>query len=126
MSKRRLVMVAEHGSFEREEYWRLELDGTTRALRVSVPGVADEERILEAPVVDSFFADAARFKIFALPSTDYSVDHSDDLYHRGVSVEVHDDTRHFVHRVRWRESGAFFVTHVADLRGRRRCRRAFW
>lgn len=96
--ERRLEVRAEYGSWGTEVYWSCVVEGTM--LRVSAADAgATMELQLSSNVADEFFSDVQRFRLFDLPSTNYFVDCTDDLYHMGVSVCVQMGEKAFVHRV---------------------------
>lgn len=97
-----------HHSGEHYLYWGFEV------LRDSSPGAAtalvlmvrrDDDggvatRVpLGGDVAARLWERVERLRVWQLPSTDYTRDLSDDLYHLGASVVLLQGTRHFVHKV---------------------------
>ena len=64
-----------------------------------ISGDKKKEMQISKSEYDKIFQEAELFKVFTLPSTDYTVDFSDDVYHFGVSLFVQKDVRKYVHKV---------------------------
>lgn len=63
-----------------------------------VDGVEKQVDLTEDQV-NQFFQDASKFKLWSLPSTDYEVDNTDDLYHMGISIDAQaKDGQTFYHK----------------------------
>lgn len=94
-----LTLKAEYGSVEYSLYWSMSLDIEKRELLVTrEDGAVTKTMVLDPKQVQAYVTDMERFKLFELPFTDYTVDHSDDLYHMGVSVRARLASRLFDHQ----------------------------
>jgi hypothetical protein len=106
-STHRFVLKAEYGSWEYVLYWGFEVDFEAKQLKIF--GEEFEEVVcpLTPEQAATFFQDAEKFKVYELPSTNYDVDHTDDLYHMGVSIDISSlqGNKRFLHKVPQGELG---------------------
>jgi hypothetical protein len=96
---RRIECRAEYGSVEYVLFWGFVLDEEKKTLVVTRK---DESKTIElsADHLAAFFRDLDKSNLLELPSTDYDVDQTDDLYHMGVSISVfHGNEQRFRHKV---------------------------
>ncbi len=97
-------MRAEYGSWEHVLFWGCCVDEASKTLVVRGRALGEPKTVqLTDEQVAAFFRDVEKFQLFSLPSTDYDVDLTDDLYHMGVSVEARWGEQRFRHQVPTRQ-----------------------
>jgi len=106
-------MRVEYGHFETYVYWGFEIvpltdtdnetdQSTNRKYELRLQTLDNENAakiVITDQVLERLWARVKKYDVWQLPSSNYDLDLSDDIYHFSVSVELQKDKNFFVHKI---------------------------